>query len=264
MSLLQAQRVLGRIAAVAAQSDVVLIGGQAVAFWAAELRARLPAGIASIDVTSKDIDLQGDRGRLTKAAELLAARVVLPHDRHRTSFVGVARFVDSDELERSVDFLAHPYGMTAMDIVTSSVPVDLVQQGSPAVRVRVMHPQRCLESRVHNSALPSKQTALAERQLRVAIACSGAFGKLLLDDETGDRRRDVHKLNERTFAFAVGDQQARLLAARQDIEVMDGLTIDERLGPAFHEHRLPQMREHVKGVREEDRARWSPPGGQEG
>jgi hypothetical protein len=112
-----------------------------------------------------------------------------------------------------------------------------------------MHPERCMESRVHNSALPSKQTDLAWRQLRASILCANAFSQLLLDERGEAAVRDVLNLNERIFRFA---QQARCahLALDMGIEVFDAVLDDERLPEKFRTIRLPQMRQHVQALRQ--------------
>jgi hypothetical protein len=111
-----------------------------------------------------------------------------------------------------------------------------------------------MESRVHNSGLPNKQTYLAWRQLRASILCARAFSQLLLDERGDAAVRDVLNLNERVFRFAQEDRSARL-ALDRDIEVFDAVLDDERLPEKFRTVRLPQMRERVIARRRRERER---------
>ena len=77
-------------------------------------------------------------------------------------------FLDSDGHKRRLDFLDSVYGMNSEDIRTTAIEIDLLPGGDRQVPVWVMHPERCMESRVHNSALANKQTDLAWRQLEAS------------------------------------------------------------------------------------------------
>jgi hypothetical protein len=117
-----------------------------------------------------------------------------------------------------------------------------------------MHPERCMESRVHNSTLADKQTDLAWIQLRASILCARAFSQLLLDERGGAAVRDVLNLNERVFRFAQSDRSARI-ALDRDIEVFDAVLDDERLPGRFRTVRLPQMQDQIQTLRQHQRER---------
>jgi hypothetical protein len=112
-----------------------------------------------------------------------------------------------------------------------------------------MHPERCMESRVHNRVLPKKQTDLAWRQLRASIPCARAFSQLLLDERGDAAIRDVLKLNERVFRFAQEDQCSRL-ASDRGIETLDAVLDDDRLPEKFRTVRPPQMQKQIRSLRE--------------
>jgi hypothetical protein len=116
-----------------------------------------------------------------------------------------------------------------------------------------MHPERTMESRVHNSALPSKQTELAYRQLRASILCARAFTQLLLDERGAVR--DALNLGERIFRFALRNREARRIALTHGIETFDAVLADERLGERFLERRYPQMQAQIAQARRRDQAR---------
>jgi len=165
-------------------------------------------------------------------------------------------FLDSDGRKRRLDFLENVYGMNSDDIRSTAIEVDLLLGQGRQVPVWVMHPERCLESRVHNSALPNKQTDLAWRQLGASICSARAFSRLLLDERGEAAVRDVLNLNERIFRFAQGDRCARL-ALDRDIEAFDAVLDDERLPEKFRTVSLPQMRDRIRALRRRQRERRS-------
>lgn len=231
-----------------ADPRVVLVGGQAVAVWTAELRDRIE-GSASVDaVASRDFDILGAAGDARLVGELLSGRIQVATWQDRSTLAGVAMFLDEDGHERRLDVLRSAYGMRSDDIRNTAIEVGLVGEQDREVRVWVMHPERCMESRVHNSTLANKQTDLAWRQLRASILCARAFSELLLDERGEAAVRDVLNLNERIFRFAQSDRCIRL-AVDRGIEVFDAVLEDDRLPEKFRTIRLPQMHEAIRKSR---------------
>ncbi len=222
---------------------VVLVGGQAVAIWTSQLRGRLHDDLVEV-VASRDIDLLGSVTDLHRAGKLLGGRVSVAGWRRHTPLTGVAIFLDDDGHERRLDVLDSAYGMNSEDVRNTAIEIELLLDEEQQVAVWVMHPERVMESRVHNSDLANKQTDLAWRQLRASILCARAFSELLLDERGEAAVRDVLNLNERIFQFAQHDRCARLARDRQ-IEVFDAVLDDERLPERFRTVRLPQMRERI-------------------
>jgi hypothetical protein len=259
LSIDEARRIFERMAEVAASKDVILIGGQAVALWAAQLSGSA-SELDTEAVSSADVDFQGSKASLVRAAELLGGKAQFPSLDHVASpMIGKAVFLDSDSVKRELDFLPNPRGLDADDVAKSAIPLDITGSGEASFRVWVMHPQRCLESRVANSDLPNKDTALAWRQLRASIICARAFSKALLDEaepqdeaEVTRARRTVLNLNQRIYRFALNDQRARRIAADRGIEVFDAVLRDERLGDQFLSRGYPQMAVAIDKRRKRD------------
>ena len=256
LNLDQAEQIIARLEALVRERRVVLVGGQAVAIWTAQLESRMQGALNTELVASHDIDLLGNAADLQQAAELLDARVRLARWEDRTTLAGVAIFLDSDGHERRLDVLESAYGMNSEDVRNTAVEIDFLLSDGRHVHAWVMHPERCMESRVHNSTLANKQTNLAWRQLRASILCARAFTQLLLDERGEPAVRDALNLNERIFRFAQDHRSARL-ALDRDIEVFDAVLDDERLPEKFRTVRLPQMRERIHVLRQRDRDRRS-------
>lgn len=227
----------------------MLVGGQAVSIWVGQLQTRLKDGFTATQVVSRDIDFLGSATDVRRAASLLDGRVQLARWEDRTPLAGVALFIDSDGHERRIDFLQSAYGMDSEDIRKTAIEIDLLLDGGRQAPVWVMHPERCMESRVHNSTLANKQTDLAWSQLRASVLCTRAFSQLLLDERGAAAVRDVLNLNERVFRFAQSDRSVRI-ALDRGIEVFDAVLDDERLPEQFRAVRLPQMRDRIRTLRQ--------------
>jgi hypothetical protein len=244
----ETERIIARLEQVVRDRRVVLVGGQAVAIWASKLESRIADALVDT-VASRDIDLLGNSSDLRQSAELLDARVRVAKWEDRTPLTGVAIFLDSEGRERRLDVLASVYGMNTEDIRQTAIEAELVIDEDRQVNVWIMHPERCMESRVYNSVLANKQTDLAWRQLRASILCARAFSQLLLDERGEVAVRDVLKLNERIFRFAQEDRCSKL-ASERGIEAFDAVLDDERLPEKFRTVRLPQMQDQIRALRE--------------
>lgn len=248
LDLSEVHELLARIEEVIRDPQIVLVGGQAVSVWFEQLEDRLGGMLIAAQVVSGDLDLLGHPQDARRAAELLGGHVHLSRWEDRTPLIGVAIFVDGHGHERRLDVMRSVYGMRSDDIRDTAIAVDVRIDDGREVRVWVMHPERCMESRVHNSTLPNKQTDLAWRQLHASVLCARAFSELLLDERGEAAVRDVLNLNERIFQFAQSDQCARV-ALDRGIEVFDAVLDDERLPANFRTIRLPQMREAIRRSR---------------
>jgi hypothetical protein len=245
LDLGEVHELLARIEEVVCDPHIVLVGGQAVSVWFEQLEGRVGGTLNAAQVVSGDLDLLGHAQDARRAAELLGGRVHLSRWEERTPLAGVAIFIDDHGHERRLDVMRSVYGMRSDDIRDTAIGVDVRLNDRREVRVWVMHPERCMESRVHNSALPNKQTDLAWRQLRASILCARAFSEMLLDERGEAAVRDVLNLNERIFQFAQSDRCMRL-ALDRGIEIFDAVLDDDRLPANFRTIRLPQMREAIR------------------
>ena len=144
----EVERVLGLLAPLSESAQIVLVGGQALAFWSA--RFSDPAG--EVDpVASKDIDFEGSAGAARQAARLLGAEVMIPSPREPSPMTGTVAFVDAEGIDRSLDFIEAPRGLDADDVRETAVRVALPRSSGEDVTLWVMHPERCMESRIYNT-----------------------------------------------------------------------------------------------------------------
>ncbi len=234
--------------------DLVLVGGQAVNFWAFVYEPRVPALAQAGPFTSRDIDFCGDERAVRLCARRLGGRARVATLDDATPNSGTVVFADSDGVRHSLDVLFAPFGLSASEVHDSAIAVDILDDSGvvTGVRFHVMHPVLSMESRVHNvSGLPaSYDTERGRTQLRASIVCAHEFMKDVLDGgfDVESPKRTLLKLNERIFRFCMHDRDARELYRRYPaMDPSRAILDDQRLSKSFQEKRLPQMRELLAG-----------------
>lgn len=238
---------------------IVLVGGQAVAFWQRYLQ-RYSSELELLEpVTSKDVDFEGSARAAQRAAELLDGRAAFPSPDHvATPNTGIVIFTDSQGVTREIDFIAEPLGLNARDVRDTAVTIeDEGEDGSP-ISLLVMHPQRCLESRIYNAGVLGKTGPLARRQLRVSIVCAREWSRYLLDHVTEvaetERVRAVLRLNERLFRKCATDRHFRSVLIDLNLDPFGAVLHDHPLLPEhFSGRRYPQMHAALEDRRGRDR-----------
>ncbi len=160
-------------------------------------------------------------------------------------------FVDDAGVTRTLDIVSAPFGLDSTAVHDTAVPVALPADTCMAVGVHfyVMHPVLGMESRVHNVAgLPGLyDTELGRKQLRLSILCAVELLRDVLEGriDAEDPPHTVLKLNERIFRFCMQDPHARELYRRKGVDPGEAIVDHVRLPAAFHENRLPQLREQL-------------------
>ena len=124
----------------------------------------------------------------------------------------------------------------------------LTDEGGEHPHFLVMHPERCFESRVHNTMeLPGYDDDHALRQLRASLLCVKEFLRDLLD--TYGAVNDVRRLNERIFRFATKNRSGREVFFKHGVDPFEAVLVDARLPELFRTTRYPQMRQIVDDQR---------------
>jgi hypothetical protein len=239
------------------QVELVVIGGQAVNFWASryldravELRDHLP-------FTSKDVDFCGTRTSVEETARRLGGEALLPEPfDDATPNAGVVLYQDDAGAERTLDVVFAPLGLAWGDVWDHSLRVQVEDEEGP-VTFRVLHPYWAMVSRVCNvQVLPPTPRGL--RQLQVSVICLREFLLELLDEGNPALVRAVLKLNKRIFRFAALHRHGRDVFAHVGVEPFDAVITDERLPAAHNERNYPRMAEAIQRLRDRQRAAKAP------
>lgn len=132
-------------------ADMVLVGGQALAFWMQRF------GVDSQQATvTNDGDLLGTAGQLHHLADALNAVALVPGQHARTALVGQVRLPAGGGRAHNIDVLHQLYTVggsrksAEFTRRVSARAVEMVWRGRQAIRV--MHPLDVLASRVENAA----------------------------------------------------------------------------------------------------------------
>jgi hypothetical protein len=246
-------RVLGRLEELTDQGRTVVIGGQAVYFWAYYFSRQRPTLLQGAPPTSADFDVCGDSDTVLRAAELLGGEALFPDPHHLTPNAGIVQFQDADGHERILDVITSPFGLNKRDVVEEAVHVLYESPGSEPVHFWVMNPVHCMQSRVKNVIGLKQRSRHSLRQLRVSIPCAREFLRTLLAQEQVDlaaRRRRVMVWNQRIYRFARSDREAQALFRDLGIDPFAAvLAEDERLSQEFLRQGYNRWKADIDGRR---------------
>jgi hypothetical protein len=247
-SLEQFTAVLG--ACEKAGHPLVLIGGQAVYFWALRYVDTETSLEQSRPFTSSDIDFFGGRTDVLRLAEKLGQPAEFPPAHALTSLAGMIPLPIGDA-KSSVEFVRHVAGVKAGDISKFAVERDL-----NGTKIRVLDPISMLIGKTNLALTVDQKQRRDSAHLRILVVCTRAFlretlagvevGELPVRGWLGAVER-VLKLAE----SAVGKKAARTLniAWREALPEKEIAASEHRLVAQFRRVRLPQWLEKQKCVR---------------
>lgn len=215
-------------------TDMVLVGGQALAFWMDRY------GIAAAaTIITNDGDALGRLEGARRIAAHLRAVLLTPEARALTSLVAQIRIpLDSQGKVRNIDVLHLLYtvgGLRKSREFTQAVWRESVEiEWKPGHRIRVMHPLHVLDSRVQNAVglLQSKGPHVVTQAIWAVDVAREAIRRVLQQPHESERLgrliRRVHNLAR--------SRAGRQILRDHGIEVMDAVPIEEiRAAAPVHE-----------------------------
>lgn len=205
-------------------TDMVLVGGQALAFWMD--RFGIPADGAAI---SNDGDALGDAARAHDLAQALEAKLVLPARTVRTSLAAQLRLRVAGGKERNIDVLHKLYtigGLRKSSDFTKRVLRDSVDvEWRRGKFIRVMDPFDVLESRVHNAVgLHDEKGPHVLTQARWAVDVVRAALLRIAASGRNSTERLVEKI-QRIYSLARSPAGKRLWSEHR-IELLGAVDVD--------------------------------------
>jgi hypothetical protein len=220
----------------------LLVGGQALAFWADHLQVERPVTLVS-GVTA-DADFIGDSALAKDLARRLGWQIWIPALDDATPQTGkVTHRTKSGEVKQ-VDFLSGVVGLTTKDLARRAIEMEMPDIG----HLRVIHPIDVLDSRIQNlHVLPEKRTDAGIAQARLAVDVARAF--IRQEVATRDERAGL-KLLERVADIA-GDIAAVRVFLLYGIDPLKAVPLEDfRTTSALHKVRWPQIVAEVGEKRE--------------
>jgi hypothetical protein len=217
----------------------LLVGGQALAFWADHLQVERPADLVS-GVTA-DADFIGDSGLAKDLARRLGWNIWIPALDDSTPQTGKVTHRTRSGGVKQVDFLSGVAGLTTKDLARRAIELEMPQVG----HLRVIHPVDVLDSRIQNlHLLPEKRTIAGIAQARLAVDVVRGF--IRQEVATRDERVGL-KLLERVADIAADIASVRVFLL-YGIDPLKAVPLEDfRTTSALHKVRWPEI---VAGVGE--------------
>ncbi|MCX6892915.1 MAG: hypothetical protein NTX51_15570 [Verrucomicrobia bacterium] len=147
----------------------LLIGGQAVYFWASRYAAEEPAVEQWRPFTSKDIDFQGGREDVLRIAKGLGMRAQFPHSREMTALAGIVSFLVGGS-PTTIEVLRLIPGVRPN--VVERLAADYEFAG---YRVRVVDPISLLSCKLYLALNVDQRERRDVEHLRIMLLCVRAF-----------------------------------------------------------------------------------------
>jgi hypothetical protein len=147
----------------------LLIGGQAVYFWAYRYAAQERSIEQWRPFTSKDIDFQGGRDDVLRIAKELGIRAQLPHSREMTALAGIVPFQIGGS-STTVEVVRLIAGVRPSVLEKSAAEYEFAEH-----RVRVADPISLLSSKLFLALKVDQKERRDVEHLRIMLLCVRAF-----------------------------------------------------------------------------------------
>ena len=221
----------------------LLVGGQALAFWAAFYDVE-PVGVLTKAITS-DADFIGTAADARKLGAALKWTVWLPSMDDATAQTAKVTKLSPAGGVKQVDYLSAIAGLDTAKVQARAVEVTLPS----GVTIRVLHPLDVLESRLRNiQLLSSKRSAVSVGQAELAIRVAAQFIASLL--EPGADERQALNAIARVAAIAQ-DRQLVGVAVDYALDPLMAVPLARIANPEFHAKRWPQIVARVEALRQQ-------------
>ncbi len=220
----------------------LLVGGQALAFWADHLGVRRPAALAS-QVTA-DADFIADSTLAKDLGKRLGWKTWIPAMDDVTSQTGKVTHRLEGGRVKQVDFLSGVVGLTTKDLMRRAIEMEVPEIG----RLKVIHPIDLLDSRIQNlHALPEKRTDAGVAQATLAVGVARGF----IQQQVASRGERLGlKLLERVAAIATDIAAVRVFLL-YGIDPLEAVPLEEfRTTSTLHTVRWRQIVADVSARRE--------------
>lgn len=230
-------------------SDVILVGGQALAFWVEHFKVNPNVDETDEAFISRDADFLGRREHVKLLAEAISGIVMYPPEKAMTIICGQILIVKKDDRSFMNIDVIHRIGNMDSDAVRRRAVEAEIQEK----KFLVMHPLDVLISRIENyRGIPEKQNSNGLRQVKLAIEVAKEY---VVDLSTRDEKvamRAVEKIAE-TARSAAGSYVRNYGGA----EIYDAINLDAICKIIRNENflsiRLPKLIieiEEVKDIKE--------------
>lgn len=231
------------------------MGGQALNIWAERYYSSAEDLAAFGPYTTKDIDYFGHRQAADKLAAAIGGRVRVPPIDNDSPESAVIE-AEIDGLEIRIDFLTHILGVDDQQIKKGAVQIVMkvrVDQEIAELKLPIMHPFHCMQSRVANYIKLGRHHDVAMRQLEASPIVVREYIWEMLD--LGDHREATETL-EQVFEYLRSDthgRQAHRIMKNDPALILDYFAEDERIDARYRAKSFANMRTKLA----ERRSAWA-------
>jgi len=226
----------------------VLIGGQAVNYWAERYLPAEPQLKQLQPFTSEDIDFKGDRSDVQRIARQLDLTPVFPHKVEMTALSGFIAFNISG-LRSTIEIVRRIPG------VSDSLETTAIRAEWEGKTIRVLDPISLLACKLELAAKVSQEKRKDVTHLKILLPCVRCFlGELLVQVEHGELpAKDWLKITNQVLKLT-HTNRALKLARKHEINWTEILPLteiaksrDEKIR-RFREQQLEQGYRKSKGI----------------
>ena len=179
-----------------------------------------------------------------KLADALGGELLIPDSDDFTPQTAIVRAaIDGQAIE--IDFLWHIKGVNEDSLVRQAVEIEMqvrTARGVCELRIPLMHPLHCLQSRLANVIELGRTSDLARRQLEASPIVLREYLVEVL--EMGGHRHVTSTLRA-LCEFLLTDtngRKAHQVMANDPAKILERFCLDERLDPRWRELSLGPMR----------------------
>jgi hypothetical protein len=231
-----------------APPEVMLIGGQALAFWMGVYNIQAPSSRGP--AISRDVDFftsnAANADPLMQFARAIRGRAEVHDIRSLSALIGSAFAPAEGGRVYNVDLLHSVVGIRRDQLEANAVVMQLPNSDKA---LRVMHPLDVLQSRSANlHELADKQDEVGQLQLRLAIEVARAYleGEIdaIANDNAKERERAIFDLISTVSDYSTG-AAAKKNAERYGIFLADAIPAWRIESDVFWERQWPHLRERM-------------------
>ncbi len=234
LTFADAAEILRKLAAV---PSIVLVGGQALNFWAEQFRSTVPELEEFAPYQSSDIDFLARSTDVETAARRLGGKAVYPSPDHiNTPEIGIVCCLIASGLEIKIDFLGYLIGPRRSAVERASVRAKIAD----GLVLQVMHPLHVLESRIGNVIELRRTDPQSLRQLRASVLVAQAYVQWAVQEDVREGLRLLEDL------FRIATSRSGLKVWRDhEVDVFTAIQPYPGLPAKFSDQRYPQMRRQL-------------------
>ena len=229
--------------------ELVLVGGQAINFWATYYQDRVSKLKYYLPFSSEDIDFFGGRLEASICHQILGGKLKLNQNFDPSPNTGVL-LIKYNEAELRIDFLATVFGLNDTEIVESAIAFQ--GQGEiNGISFKIINPVLCVESKLKSLVGLPQQGRQDLKHLKIALLCCQEFLRDICPQESA---RSALKLIERLVRNSLSDAGLQVWL-NYGIEIDSAIPLDlisslpEKKWTNFCHIRLPQIKELINRKR---------------